>query len=65
MNDNGGGALGPSSLLWDEHGLIRVMAVASGWAMVRRPGRMPWVMTEREARKLLAEKARPEGGKHE
>lgn len=32
----------------DEHGEIRVMAVADGYVMVRRPGCLPFVLSVKE-----------------
>ena len=36
----------------DRHGVIRLMAEANGWVMVRRPGAMPFTMMRKEWDKL-------------
>lgn len=37
----------------DDHGTIRVMAVADGYCLCRRPGRMPFVRTEKEVNAFI------------
>lgn len=38
------------------HGIIRIMAVAEGYLMVRYKGCRPFLITEREARRFEAER---------
>ena len=40
---------------FDRYGPIRVMAVAEGWAMVRRPRAKPWVLRVADVMRLNTE----------
>ena len=44
---------------YDVHGPVRLMAQAAGYRMVRRPGCMPFVLTDREWAALFVDPVPP------
>lgn len=49
----------PGLRLSDEHGAMRVMAVAEGYVMLRRPRATPFVRSVKEIEKLLIAGSKP------